>query len=403
MRRASVGLLALGVLATVAQPVSAQRSRDGWIGISVDVRIVDGRANDDALVFIEDVRRDSPAAEAGLRPGDRLISINDLRGAEDFLRLPERLRLRVGERVRIRTERDGRRREVVVRAAERPDDIQTRTVRLAVETDQMVETMVRAMDSLRVQLMQMSSDWDDANVHTRGPLSLVREAEADGGVTAPFEFYVFRGEAHDSLRQAMEALTRARDELRQLEEAQVQKLQRSSNRRAVREAEEELERVRASLEEVTRESAELRGAMSGAARASAGAEYIVPGWSSPIPVWAPSAAPPSPQSTQDPTPVFRPLTPYVVGSNMVAGAHVIDLRPELAQYFAVENGVLIVDVAPGTPAAMAGLVPGDVITRIDQVGVRSVEELRFGVSRSGEALPISLVRQGRTLEVLLRR
>ncbi len=403
MRRASVGLLALGVLVTVAQPASAQRERDGWIGISLDVRVVGGRADDRTLVFIEDVRQGSPAEEAGLRPGDRLVSINDLRGAEDFLALPERLRLRVGERVRVRIERDGRRREVVVRAAERPDDVRTRTVRVATETDAMVETMVRAMDSLRVRLVQMNADRDD-DARGRGTIRLVDETQTDGGVNAPFEFFVFRGEAHDSLRQAMEALTRARDDLRRQEEAQLDKLRLASlSRRAAREAEEDLGRLRASIEEVTRQSAELRAAMSDAARASAGVEYIVPGWSSPVPVWAPSATPAPPPAAPDQTPVFRPLTPYVVGSNMVAGAHVIDLRPELAQYFAVENGVLIVDVAPGTPAAMAGLIPGDVITRIDQVGVRSVEELRFGVSRSGEALPISLVRQGRTLEVLLRR
>ena len=145
--------------------------------------------------------------------------------------------------------------------------------------------------------------------------------------------------------------------------------------------------------------------MSDAARVSAGVDYTVPGWSSPVPVWAPAPPRPTPVAP-DPSPqqeVFRPLTPYVLGSNMVAGAQVIDLRPELAQYFGVEDGVLVVDVAPGTPASISGMVPGDVITRLDQVNVRSVEELRFGVSRSTGTLPVSLVRQGGTLEVLLRR
>ena len=100
---------------------------------------------------------------------------------------------------------------------------------------------------------------------------------------------------------------------------------------------------------------------------------------------------------------FRPLTPYLLGRNRVAGAEVIDLKPELAQYFGVGRGVLVVDVASGTPASMAGIVPGDVITRIDQVGVRSVEDLRFGVSMAGDTLPISLIRQGTSVQVLLRR
>jgi hypothetical protein len=100
---------------------------------------------------------------------------------------------------------------------------------------------------------------------------------------------------------------------------------------------------------------------------------------------------------------FSPLTPYVLGRNRVAGAEVVDLRPELAEYFEVAQGVLVVDVAPGTPAAMAGIVPGDVITRLGRVGVRSVEDLRLGVLRADDALAISLVRQGSSVQVLLRR
>jgi membrane-associated protease RseP (regulator of RpoE activity) len=129
----------------------------------------------------------------------------------------------------------------------------------------------------------------------------------------------------------------------------------------------------------------------------------VAGW----PVGAPLPPDWSPVTGASPDPAepttFRPLTPYLLGSNRVAGAQVIDLRAELAQYFAVEGGVLVVDVAPGTPAAIAGLTPGDVIVRLDQVAVQSVEDLRLGVSRAGETLPMSLVRRGSTVEVLLRR
>ena len=167
--------------------------------------------------------------------------------------------------------------------------------------------------------------------------------------------------------------------------------------------------LRAALEEVTRESAALRTAMSEAARVTAGFDYTMPVWDANTAAWASAgdAAPAwraedRPPEPTEPAP-FRPLTPYLLGSNRVAGAQVIDLRPELARYFGVVGGVLIVDVAPGTPASMAGLLPGDVITRMDQVGVRSVEDLRFGVSRSGESLPLSLVRQGSSVEVLLSR
>jgi membrane-associated protease RseP (regulator of RpoE activity) len=400
MRSGLTGLLVLAVLAAQATPAAAQRARSGWIGISLEVP-VDDAVSDDPWVVIDEVRPGSPAAESGLRPGDRLLSINDLRGGDDFRELPERLRLRVGERVRVRVERDGRRREVVVRAAPRPDDVRSRSFRLEVGTDAMVETMVRAMDSLRIEIMELRRPRDRESSHAPSPVRPAREDRR--GVSAPFEFFVFRGEEHDSLRRAMEDLNRATEELRRKERLRLAELARPFSRSEdVAETDEELRVVRAALERMSRESAELRVAMSEAARTSAGFDYVTPGWPSTMPVRTPTAAA-GPSQDREPTAVFRPLTPYMIGSNMVAGAQVVDLRPELARYFGVADGVLIVDVAPGTPAAISGMTPGDVITTLDQVSVRSVEDLRFGVSRSVGSLPISLVRQGSTVEVLLRR
>ena len=404
MRSCLSCLILLGVLAVQAHPATAQRARNGWIGIALELPADDG-SPDEAEVVIEEVRPDSPAADAGLRAGDRLLAINDLRGVDDFRQLPERLRLRVGERVRIRVERDGRRREVVVRAAARPFALRARGgVRLDVDADAMVETMLRAMDSLRVELMALRGLSGSESPRSNGAPRPVREERS--GVDAPFEFFVFRGEEHDSLRRAMEDINRSTDELRRRERLRLAELARSFSRSDdVAAADEELRAVRQALEQMSREATELRTAMSDAARASAGFRYVAPGWPSAPSVVSPSrgADPPGVTPDPDPTTVFRPLTPYVLGSNMVAGAQVVDLRPELARYFEVNDGVLIVDVAPGTPAAIAGLVPGDVITRLDQVTVRSVQDLRFGVSRAGESLPISLVRQGSTREVLLRR
>ena len=79
------------------------------------------------------------------------------------------------------------------------------------------------------------------------------------------------------------------------------------------------------------------------------------------------------------------------------------MRPGLAEYFRVDSGVLVVDVAPGTPAAIAGIQAGDVIVNLDRVQVRTVDALRMGVSRAGDTLPVTLIRRGSSLEVLLRR
>lgn len=323
---------------------------------------------------------------AGLRAGDRLLAVGDLTGLDDFRNLPERLRLRVGDQVRVRIERDGRPLEVVLRAVERPSDVRSRTILLAMDPDSMVESMMQAMDSLRVQLTRVRGEPAQRS-SPAGQLRVVR-ADPPGAVNAPFEFFVFRGEVHDSLRKAMEDLNRLSDDLKRQERIRIAELGRATSRRGGSvDTDEQLRTVRAALEDVSRRSADLRTAMSEAAKATAGFDYTMPTWDIDVPGWSRASAPDAPPEEPVGPSTFRPLTPYLLGSNRVAGAQVIDLRPELAEYFDVGSGVLIIDVAPGTPAAIAGLLPGDVIIRMDQVSVRSVEDLRFGVSRSQESLP----------------
>jgi S1-C subfamily serine protease len=47
------------------------------------------------------------------------------------------------------------------------------------------------------------------------------------------------------------------------------------------------------------------------------------------------------------------------------------------------QGVFLTSVAPGTPAALAGLRPGDVIARVGAHDVRSVEDLSFSLKEAG--------------------
>jgi serine protease DegS len=100
---------------------------------------------------------------------------------------------------------------------------------------------------------------------------------------------------------------------------------------------------------------------------------------------------------------LRPLAPYVLGQNRAAGAEVVDLRPELADYFGVEGGVLLVDVPSGTPAAQAGLQPGDVVTHVDRNAISTVQDLRIGIARGDVDLTLTIVRKGQLLELLLHR
>jgi len=393
--RSGSQLLSIGLLlATLASPLTAQDDRPGWIGISLNIPVAGAGPLSDAALVISDVRRGSPADRAGVRSGDKLLAIEDLRGPMELSQLPQRLRISPGDRVNMTIQRGAEQLDVVVTATERPLELRATGPALAMEPDSLVETMVRAMDSLRLQIVQLRRDRSEGVGPAPMPDTHLRIEERSGAVGAPFEFFVFRGEVYDSLWRAMEELNRAGENLRRREQVRMAELRAVARASADSGAEDgQLRDLRAALERVQRQSAQLRSAMSEAARATAAIDYLARGRP------APDAAQPD-GTTEEP---FRPLTPYLVGSNMVAGAQVVELRPGLARYFQVDAGVLIVDVAPGTPAALAGLVPGDVVTRLGQAVVHSVEDLRVEVSRSSESVPVTLVRDGTPLEVLLRR
>jgi S1-C subfamily serine protease len=81
----------------------------------------------------------------------------------------------------------------------------------------------------------------------------------------------------------------------------------------------------------------------------------------------------------------------------------MDINSDLAEALQVESGVLVLEVPDGTPAGLAGIKAGDVIIRIDQVLVRSVDDLRVGLSRATAETPVTLIRRGTSRQVLLRR
>ena len=80
------------------------------------------------------------------------------------------------------------------------------------------------------------------------------------------------------------------------------------------------------------------------------------------------------------------------------GAQFQDLNAELAEAFGLraDKGAVVVDVTDGSPAAGAGLVPGDVITHINGRAIANAAELRnqIGLIRSGEKVEVGLLREG---------
>ncbi len=95
----------------------------------------------------------------------------------------------------------------------------------------------------------------------------------------------------------------------------------------------------------------------------------------------------------------------LMGSRGVAGAEFTEIVPGLADYFGTDQGLLVTRVGPDTPAARAGLTPGDVITRIDGRAVHGVEDLRTAVRRAGDQpLKVEIIRKKKqsTLELVAR-
>jgi membrane-associated protease RseP (regulator of RpoE activity) len=427
-RAAPVLVLALLVGTLAPAPTPAQvpaaapgRSRDaGWIGISVDVQTLVSGFEGRTRAVVTEVGDDSPAARAGVKPGDLLVSING-HGLEDGFGAGMDA-LRAGDAVTVVVVRDGRRRDLTMIAAPRPLRAVVATPVWAlpsVGSDSMVDAMFQAMDSLRLRLVQgggaltgvITLPGPDASrvSEDRGGRLRLRTVDGEGvrvldvvgtdsvfsiqllpEVRPPFSFFVVPGDRTDSLQAAMDDVNRQIRILRSRRATRLRQLASAAGGVDVGD-DPELRRIAAALDDVDRHADDLRGAMERAAAETT----RDPG------VYAALVGSAGAAVTQT---SLRPLAPYLLGQNRAAGAEVVNLRPELAAYFQVEGGVLVVDVPDGTPAAMAGVQPGDVVTQVDGRAVRSIQEMRVGLSREGGGpVTLTLVRKGRRLEVLLPR
>ncbi len=67
-----------------------------------------------------------------------------------------------------------------------------------------------------------------------------------------------------------------------------------------------------------------------------------------------------------------------------------------------EPGVLVVEIAPGSPASRAGLMEGDIILSVNRRPVNTIEEMQAVVSGNPRALVMNILRNGRGLFLLIQ-
>ncbi|QKT03145.1 DegQ family serine endoprotease [Ectothiorhodospiraceae bacterium 2226] len=89
------------------------------------------------------------------------------------------------------------------------------------------------------------------------------------------------------------------------------------------------------------------------------------------------------------------------------GVQAQDLTPELAQAFDLQQrqGAVIANVMPDSPAAQAGLQPGDVVLQVNGQAIRDATHLRnvVGLLRVGQEIELRILRNGqpRTLKTVI--
>ena len=78
------------------------------------------------------------------------------------------------------------------------------------------------------------------------------------------------------------------------------------------------------------------------------------------------------------------------------------LPPRMARQFERKDGVEIVEVVPGSPAAVAGLRPEDLILDVDGVPMESARDLQrlMAAERIGRPVPVRVFRDGSIVELV---
>jgi membrane-associated protease RseP (regulator of RpoE activity) len=299
------------------------RERRGMIGV-----VFDTRAGEDGVRVVE-VRRGSPADEAGVRQGDVVVRLNGERAAGAVDALPGRLQ--VGDTVRLRIRRHGGgERDVVVVAQARPA---TRFSMVRPEIEGRLlgreNLVIINGDSMRIPLQELTVRIDSLRTH-------LMEIEELGAVRVEV----------DSL-------------VRMFADSGSVWMQRMPN------VEMRITEPRRMNDRVVVEDVVVHGGMP---------------------------------MGEEGRPFFMEL-----GRRSAAGAELAEMNEGLSAYFGGQReGALVIEVSPESPAARAGLQPGDVIVRAGGQDVEDPADVRAALNRAEAGqVALEVIRRGSRRELSL--
>lgn len=344
MYRMVIALLACALLAPAAASAQVVEVRvagsRGMLGLFTETTVINGVVR----MTVLDVVPRSPAAEAGLAAGDVLVAIDGKPATDELLRADRS----PGDTIAVRIRRGAVERDVSLVAMERPANFYAHALPLP---DSVLGRVAVYMDRVRTQIDSMNFPtvvpFDRADGHASvimrfGPDSA--QVFRMGGDS--IRIFRFGGDSVNVFRySANAAVLRA-----------TMDSARASFPRGFTMGDSAFVYHRANIDSLR---ASLIGAEGRLLRA-----------------------------LPDSTFVFRPAdiarTGIMIGMRTFAGAELSDLNPGLAEYFGVTDGVLVLNAVDGTPAARAGVRPGDVIVQVNQMPVRSVTDVRRAIeSRAG--------------------
>jgi membrane-associated protease RseP (regulator of RpoE activity) len=369
MRTLASSILVTAVAVAGATPAGAQQAvpaREGggaWLGITYEVRWVTTPTGCDSRVIIAGVVPGSPAERAGLRAGDAVLSINDDSAAARRIQF---LRLAPGDSVRLAIARARSTRRVVAVADRRPDR--------PPPTPSAATPMPRTGPPAPVVLLRGDTL---AATHVD-----VWGAMFDGG------YWLIRDDGEPTYRPLP---PQPRDELDRRVADLLRCAGAESRAMITAVAQTQFQQVQARADSLRIVMAQRALDAEQAARRFVFRELTGP--------------PPAPGVPHERTIRFMAEEALVASLRGVAGAELVTLEPELAEYFrGVREGLLVLRVAPGTPAARSGLRPGDVITGAGGQALGKPADLRALVATSDSpAVELEIVRQGRRQSVRLPR